>query len=446
MSEQELQTKPAQEQASEAPAQMMDEAAGNTRFSSQGQIPPVAGAGVAQVSASERGYGAEQETHAIADQAVAGGGGQLPFADEIAASFGGEHAAKVKGIKAHTGAQANTATDALGAQAFAYGNDVVLGEGKDTLHNVAHEAAHVVQQHAGIATKLKVGEAGDPHEQEADQVADRVVAGQSAADLLAQHQSKDSAGGDKAVQNKAVQFLGTPLGQKRPEGSVTPQYGEENDQRRYSREQYEKMWEEEQGRKLQPHERETIERGCIGISANNIAGGGNPLSSSEANFDDFDFAHGYMEMKNKELEGMRANPETAKHAPAGGQYVMFAKLFWSNQTDPDGENKAPDENAFKADPKTHRMDMSGYKYQGQPGYVNFDYGFWDDHSSSFWHANHMEYKDPEKRKTNPMKVYQSTRDKFIAGYIDFDRIVFGVAFAKNYDPGKAAIAHANRGG
>jgi hypothetical protein len=58
----------------------------------------------------------------------------------------------------------------------------------------------------------------------------------------------------------------------------------------------------------------------------------------------------------------------------------------------------------------------------------------------------MEYKDPEKRKTNPMKVYQSTRDKFIAGYIDFDRIVFGVAFAKNYDPGKAAIAHAGRGG
>jgi hypothetical protein len=125
---------------------------------------------------------------------------------------------------------------------------------------------------------------------------------------------------------------------------------------------------------------------------------------------------------------------------------MFAKLFWSNQKDPDGANKAPDENAFKADPKTHRMDMSGYKYQGQPGYVNFDYGFWDDNSQCFWHANHMEYKDPEKRKTNPMKVYQSTRDKFIAGYIDFDRIVLGVAFAKNYDPGKAAIAHAGRGG
>ena len=26
-------------------------------------------------------------------------------------------------------------------------------------------------------------------------------------------------------------------------------------------------------------------------------------------------------------------------------------------------------------------------------YVNFDYGFWDEASNSFWHANHMQYKD-----------------------------------------------------
>jgi hypothetical protein len=129
-------------------------------------------------------------------------------------------------------------------------------------------------------------------------------------------------------------------------------------------------------------------------------------------------------------------------APEGGQFIMFAKLFWSNQSE--GDNSKPDEKAFKADPKTHRMDMNGYKYKAQPGYVNFDYGFWDDATQCFWHANHMEYKDPEQRKSNPMKVYQSTKDHFIRGYIDFDRIVFGVAFAKNYDPGKAAM-NANAG-
>lgn len=444
MSEQEIQRKPSEQQSAD-PALAMSEPAGDTtQFSAAGQLPPVAagGAGVAQVSASERGYGAAEHTHAIADQAVADGGSALPYADQIAASFGGEHAAKVDGIKAHTGENAKASTDALGAEAFAYGNDVAFA-GTPSLHTAAHEAAHVVQQHAGVATKMKVGEAGDQYEQEADAVADRVVAGQSAADLLEPHTTKNAGGGDKAVQSKAVQFLGSPLGEKLPEKAEKPVYGEDSDQRRYSREQYERMWEEEQGKKLQPHERATIERGCIGMTANNIEGGGNPLQSSEANFDDMDFALKYMEMKNKELREMRANPKTAHLAPPGGEYILFAKLFWSNQQA--GDNSKPDENAFKADPKTRRMDMSGYEYKGQPGYVNFDYGWWDTNTQSFWHANHMEYKDPEKRKTDPMKVYQSTRERFSAGYVDFDRLLFGVAFAKNYDPGKAAIAHAGGG-
>ena len=65
---------------------------------------------------------------------------------------------------------------------------------------------------------------------------------------------------------------------------------------------------------------------------------------------------------------------------------------------------------------------------------------------SFWHANHKEYDDPVKAAEKPMKVYQSTKDRFSAGYIDFDRIVYCVALAKNYDPAKAAIAHARSGG
>ncbi len=438
MSEQELQHKPANDQASEAPVQMTEEAGDQTKFSGQGQLPPVAGgAGVAQVSASDRGYGAEKQTHAIADQAVADGGGSMPYVDEIAQSFG-EHGDKVRGIRAHTGKNAKQATGALGAQAFAYGNDVAFAD-KPSLHTAAHEAAHVVQQHAGIATKMKVGEPGDAHEKEADAVADRVVAGQSASDLLQQHATKGDGGGEKAVQSKAVQFLGTPLGEKLPDGAEKPAWGEDVDQRRYSREQYEHMWEAEQGHKLGAGEKSTIERGCIGISANNIAGGGNPLDFSEANFDNFDFAHKYMEMKNKELAEMRAKPETAHLAPAGGEYILFAKQFWSNQKDEDGANTKPDDTAFKGDPKTHRMDMSGYQYKAQPGFVNFDYGFWDDNSNAFWHANHMEYKDPDKKKKDPMKVFQSTKEHFIAGYTDFDRVVFGVAFAKNYDPGKAAI-------
>jgi peptidoglycan hydrolase-like protein with peptidoglycan-binding domain len=52
------------------------------------------------------------------------------------------------------------------------------------LFTAAHEAAHVVQQRAGVSLDGGVGQVGDRHEQHADQVAARVVAGQSAADLL----------------------------------------------------------------------------------------------------------------------------------------------------------------------------------------------------------------------------------------------------------------------
>ncbi|MBM4393338.1 MAG: DUF4157 domain-containing protein [Deltaproteobacteria bacterium] len=383
------------------------------------------------------GSGSDEQTHQTADAGVAGGGSKLPHFETIAQAFGPAHAGKVKGIDAHVGGEAANATGQLGVQAYASGNSVAFGQAPD-LHSAAHEAAHVVQQRAGVVQpKLGVGQPNDEYEREADAVADRVVSGQSAADLLRHYDGKDGAAG-KSVQSKAVQFLGTPLGQQLPADAVKPMYGEDHNQRRYSREQYEGLWEKEQGRKLKPHERATIERGCIGITANNLAGGGNPLQYSEGNFADFDRAHGFMDMKNQELHAMRANPATASRAPQG-EYVMFAKLFWSNQKD--GDNKAPDDKAFRPDDEG-RIDMSSYEYKGQPGYVNFDYGFWDDSTKSFWHANHMEYKDPEKRKTNPMKVYQSTRDKFIAGYIDFDRIVFGVALAQNYDPGKAAIVHA----
>src|SRR5689334_21551603 len=93
------------EQASEAAAG--EECAPRTQFSASGALPPVAplggGKGAAQLSASERAFGSEQETHAVAAHGVRGGGGPLPHGDRIAQSFGPAHAATVKGIQAHTG-------------------------------------------------------------------------------------------------------------------------------------------------------------------------------------------------------------------------------------------------------------------------------------------------------------------------------------------------------
>src|SRR5262249_50710185 len=46
------------------------------------------------------------------------------------------------------------------------------------------EGAHVVQQRAGVQLSSAVGQVGDAYEQHADAVAARVVAGESAQDLL----------------------------------------------------------------------------------------------------------------------------------------------------------------------------------------------------------------------------------------------------------------------
>lgn len=83
-------------------------------------------------------------------------------------------------MNAHVGGQAAAATESMGAQAFATGDQVAF-RGAPSLHLAAHEAAHVVQQRAGVQLAGGVGREGDPYEQHADQVADLVVQGKSAA-------------------------------------------------------------------------------------------------------------------------------------------------------------------------------------------------------------------------------------------------------------------------
>jgi hypothetical protein len=232
---------------------------------------------------------------------------------------------------------------------------------------------------------------------------------------------------------RRLQRLGYPLGKPLPKGAPKPKWGETpGKQRRYSKAQFEAMWEAEQGHPLTTSQKSTIDRGCIGITANNLGVVDPPLTEV---YDSFDKAHQAMEGYNNFLDWY----------PGKLPYVMFGMLFWSNQ-DPDDDvraNSAP--TAFRADPTTGKVDMTGYEYRERPGYVNFDYGFWDEAVGCFWHANHMEYNPP--RPKDPMKVYQSTRDKFAHkftedgeprfGYVDFDRAIFGVAPAANYDPSKS---------
>ena len=111
---------------------------------------------------------------------IEGDGGSLPFLDTIQASFG---AHDVGGVRAHVGGAAATATASLGAEAYATGDDVAFHRAPD-LHTAAHEAAHVVQQRAGVELDGGIGHAGDIYERQADAVADAVVRGDDVESVL----------------------------------------------------------------------------------------------------------------------------------------------------------------------------------------------------------------------------------------------------------------------
>jgi hypothetical protein len=120
-----------------------------------------------------------EDIQARASEGVKGSGGSLPFLDVIQRSFG---AHDIGSARAHTDENAQSAARDIGANAYATGTDVAFA-GTPDLHTAAHEAAHVVQQRAGVHLK-GVGQSGDAYEQHADQVADLVVQGKSAEGLL----------------------------------------------------------------------------------------------------------------------------------------------------------------------------------------------------------------------------------------------------------------------
>ncbi len=140
--------------------------------------------------------GPGRDIQANAAEGVRGGGGALPHLGAIQASFGRHD---VSAVQAYTGGAAAGATEAMGAAAYATGNKVAFGDAPD-LHTAAHEAAHVVQQRAGVSVPGGVGQSGDRYEQHAEAVASAVVQGKSAEGLL---DTMSGGGAQAPVQQKA---------------------------------------------------------------------------------------------------------------------------------------------------------------------------------------------------------------------------------------------------
>jgi hypothetical protein len=165
-------------------------------------------------TAGAQAPGGPAAARGIAAGGLQGAGGPLPHLDAIQHSFG-KH--DVTGVEAHQGAEADRASGALGASAYASGNQVAF-RGAPSLHTAAHEAAHVVQQRAGAAPEGGIGAEGDRFEQHADRVADRVARRESAEPLL-----DEIAGGGRArAPSRAGVQLDRPHGGK----SLAEQAGE----------------------------------------------------------------------------------------------------------------------------------------------------------------------------------------------------------------------------
>lgn len=145
-----------------------------------GPTRPAPGKGTSVVQAYGGAVARTGSVHDTAARGTAGTGDRLPHFDLLQRAFGHHD---LSGVRAHTGSAATEATSALGANAYTQGDRVVLGSGA-SLRTVAHEAAHAVQQRSGLALSGGTGSPGDAHERHADAVADRVVAGESAASLL----------------------------------------------------------------------------------------------------------------------------------------------------------------------------------------------------------------------------------------------------------------------
>lgn len=146
--------------------------------------PSMPGSWPVQSAVVQRMGGADHPaTHEIATEGVKGSGQPLPYLQRLQQSFGSHD---LSGVRSFTTDQASFAARRIGAQAYTTGDRIAFSDGNPSLHTVAHEAAHVVQQRAGVQLKGGIGQAGDVYEQHADAVADAVVSGRSAEPLLAQ--------------------------------------------------------------------------------------------------------------------------------------------------------------------------------------------------------------------------------------------------------------------
>jgi len=146
------------------------------------QRMPASARAIARAVAAAMNVSPDADAHV--DRALGGGGRPLP--DGVRGRFERSLGVDLGGVRVHADGAAATAAAAVGARAFAFGDDVVMGAGEynpdttDGARLLAHEVAHTVQQRGAAATpqyQLTTTTPGDAAEVEADRAADAMLAG-----------------------------------------------------------------------------------------------------------------------------------------------------------------------------------------------------------------------------------------------------------------------------
>ena len=305
---------------------------------------------------------------------------------------------------------------------------------------MAHELAHVAQQDGAdaVVQRKSLEDGTASAEGEADAAAGGVLA------RLYGVMRKTTAGVAGQLKGKTDLAL-----QRCPGGTPdrVPDLGGA-EHKEWSVDDFIAMWEKKHGRKMTDEEKQILAHGCIGITALNL-GRGNHNPPLGLSFSSFEQARKVQAAVNdivkakpaadKLGEMIAANPQLAdlKNVlaampadpdPTKWRAYVFSKRFFSRQTGTWDERKDGDPTKFQPD-KNGQVDMTDDQNVGRsdvkkgPGnyMINFDYGWYDEESGSWLHANHA---DPD------MKVYQSTLDYYSRPLRNFDRQVFCVAFAR----------------
>jgi hypothetical protein len=132
----------------------------------------------------------------VAQAAISGKGSGVALPSAVKEKAEAALGADLSNVRVHDDPLARASTAAMGARAFAYGNDVFLGpnETADDTELMVHELTHVVQQRGGTPTprrKVEVGAPGNAAEAEADAVASGVVASKQSPLIIEPGQARD---------------------------------------------------------------------------------------------------------------------------------------------------------------------------------------------------------------------------------------------------------------